>query len=340
MITYHLQPPPAQREGGLEAAIQGLCGALRGAGVTVEMELPEKFQAGSVVHLHGLWQRAWPAAARRCRAEGVPYVVSPHGMLEPWAWRHKWWKKWPYFYAIERGMLRGASALLATAQDEADRIHARVPGPRVEAIPLGLSGDARPNYIGARAQLGWATEEKILLFLSRLHPKKGLELLLEGLSRLSPTWAAHGLRLVVVGDGAPEYVRYLHDFAAARAAKLPPIDWIGPVWGDARWPYFQGADLFCLPTYSENFGLAVLESLQVGTPVLTTSATPWGSQLHPPKGYICEPHIDSVTHALEQFLRLASAPLNERERLSEWAIARFSWKNLINDYLALYSSLL
>lgn len=336
MITYHLQPPPAQRAGGLDAAIQGLCGALRESGVGVEHVLPSELPPDAVVHLHGLWQRPFPAAARQCRAQKIPYVVSPHGMLEPWAWRHKWWKKWPYFLAVERGLLRGAAALLATANDEAGRLRQRVPGQRVEALPLGLTGEARPAYHAARRLLGWPVEERVLLFLSRLHPKKGLEHLLEALTLLPPTGP---LRVVVVGDGEPGYEQALRDFAAARAAKLPRIDWVGAVWGEERWPYFQGSDLFCLPTYSENFGLAVLEALQVGTPVLTTHTTPWGSQLAPPRGFICDPSAASVAGALAAFFAQPDATTSARASLSQWAHDHYSWQHLAGSYLEFYRSL-
>jgi glycosyltransferase involved in cell wall biosynthesis len=335
VTVHHLQPPAAQREGGLDAAIRALCAALKNAGATVDHELPARFAPGAIVHLHGLWQRSHLAAVRRCREQQVPYIVSPHGMLEPWAWRHKWWKKWPYYLAVEKRMLRGAAALLATGDQEAARLRERLPGQRVETLPLGLTGTARPDYETARAQIGWTPGERVLLFLSRLHPKKGLELLLEALAAqpLGPP-----LRLVVVGDGDAEYVRTLKTHAARLATRLPRVDWIGPVWGDARWPYFQGADLFCLPTYSENFGLAVLEALQVGTPVLTTRATPWGSQLQPPRGLICDPQRASVAEALRTWLTQPATPPALRNEIAEWAHARFAWENLTPAYLALYRS--
>jgi glycosyltransferase involved in cell wall biosynthesis len=288
-----------------------------------------------VVHLHGLWQPSYLAAARRCREQRVPYIVSPHGMLEPWAWRHKRWKKWPYYVAVEKRLLRDAAALLATGDQEATRLRERLPGQRVETLPLGLTGQARPDYETARTQLGWRSEERALLFLSRLHPKKGLELLLQALSGQA---TGGPLRLVVVGDGEPEYVRSLKALAERLATRLPRIDWIGPVWGEARWHYFQGADLFCLPTYSENFGLAVLEALQVGTPVLTTRTTPWGSQLEPPRGFICDPQSDSVAAALRLWLAQPPAPPTMRTQIADWAHARFAWNNLTESYVKLYQS--
>jgi glycosyltransferase involved in cell wall biosynthesis len=262
-------------------------------------------------------------------------VVSPHGMLEPWAWRHKWWKKWAYFHLFEKRFLRGADALLATARPEGERLGKMVPGQRVETIPLGIDAGVAPDYEAARAALGWERDERVLLFLSRIHPKKGLDLLLQALAR---TPAPHPVRLVIVGDGDPSYVAQLQAWAQTHATGLPRIDWIGPVWGEARWRYFQGADLFCLPTHSENFGLVVLEAWQTGTPVLTTPGTPWAADLAG-RGYLCEPRIDSIGEALRTFWASPTAGAAQRLALHEWTRQNFAWDLLAPRYLDFYRSL-
>ena len=328
-------PPAEQRVGGLDAAIDGLRGALERRGAGVGERLPDDAR-DCVVHFHGLWQPAHARAARACRARGIPYTVSPHGMLEPWAWRHKRWKKWPYFHLVEKRHLARAGALLATAAQEAGRLREAVPGQRIETLPLGMTGAARPDYSAARAQLGWAEDERVLLFLSRIHVKKGLDLLLQALASLANTGP---VRLVVVGDGAPDYVGQLKHFAEEQAGVLPRIDWIGPVWGDGRWKYFQGADLFCLPTHSENFGLAVLEACQVGTPVLTTVETPWAEELAGGRGFICRPRTEDVRRELARFFSSDRGTPEARAALAEWAWMRFHWDALAERYVAFYRSL-
>src|SRR4029434_11266956 len=109
------------------------------------------------------------------------------------------------------------------------------------------------------------------------------------LDALATTELPPETRLVIVGGGEPAYVHSLRSAANSLATRLPRIDWIGEIWGDARWPYLQGADLFCLPSHSENFGLTLLEACQVGTPVLTTTATPWGEWLRSDLVFIAEP---------------------------------------------------
>lgn len=334
MKIRFVEPPAAQRIGGLDGAIRSLEAALRVLGHEVSSDVTLPPQPGEVFHFHGLWQPAQARLSRSLHRAGVPFVVSPHGMLEEWAWRHKWWKKWPYFLLCERAHLARASALLATAPMEAARIRHFLPRQRIETIPLGFTGQATPDYTAARAALGWADDETVLLFLSRLHVKKGLELLLRALAECRPPAST---RLVIVGGGDPAYVASAR--ALAESLPLPRIDWVGEVWGEARWPYFQGADLFCLPSYSENFGLAVLEACQVGTMALTTDTTPWGEWLSPDRGHIASPVVDSVTAALQRFFALPRRTPSDRARLAEWAHSQFSWAALAPRYAELYRQL-
>lgn len=333
MRIHFAEPPAALSIGGLDAAIRALESALQKAGCEVICNRAEEAEPDDVVHFHGLWQPAQARLSRTLSRRGVAMVVSPHGMLEPWAWHHKRWKKWPYFWLIERAHLRRAFCLLATAPSEARNIAQRISSVRLETLPLGFTGEARPDYAAARARLGWAADETVLLFLSRLHVKKGLDTLLRVLAarRWNPK-----LRLVVVGGGEAGYVAELKRFATEHQDALPPIDWVGEVWGVDRWPYFQGADLFCLPTHSENFGLVVLEACQVGTPVLTTTTTPWADWLKPDRGIIVEPSFESLDAGLRGFLETRKTRLVSRDELAAWCAGQFSWDTLAPKYVELY----
>lgn len=336
MKLAFLVPPPAQRTGGLDAAIDGLQAALNRRGISVADALPPTIAEPTIAHFHSLWQRAHIPLARACIERGIPYVVSPHGMLEPWAWRHKWWKKWPYYHLVEKYHLSRAGAVLATAPAEAERLREFLPRQRIETLPLGLTGDAGPDYENARRQLGWSPQERVLLFLSRIHVVKGLDILLRALAGMA---LPADLRLVIVGDGPEDYVREVRQFAEAHAAELPRIEWKGAVWGQARWAYFQGADLFCLPTHTENFGLAILEACQVGTPALTTTETPWSEELAGGRGFIGRPVVEDIRKLLTEFFAQSPRGLDERLALSEWAWAKFHWDALAEKYVALYETL-
>ena len=338
--VYFYEPPDQKKVGGLDAAIQELGRALRASGTVVRINepLPPGAGAGDVVHFHGLWEWGHLGIARECARLGVPFVVSPHGMLEPWAWKHKWWKKRPYFALFERGRLRRARALLATSESEAAQLRGFFPRQRVAVIPLGLTGTARPSYAPARSSLGWREDEWVLLFLSRIHPKKGLDILLRSLVEVGQSVPANA-RLVIVGDGDPAYLGSLRQYCSSHSEQLPRIDWVGAIWGEERWRYFQGADLFCLTTHSENFGLAILESCQVGTPVLTTDTTPWAQDLSSGRGYITKPTVPSVAASLRGIFQEGPVSEDKRASLADWAWSKFAWPTLVADYLSLYETL-
>jgi glycosyltransferase involved in cell wall biosynthesis len=289
-----------------------------------------------VVHFHGLWQLEHSWMSRWCRAHDVPYVISPHGMLEPWAWRHKRWKKWPYYQLVERFHLQGADRVLATSPLEADNLTGFVPEDSIHVLPLAITETVGPDYEAARGRRDWAADEDVLVYLSRLSEKKGMHLLLESLAAL-PLERTDRLRLVVVGDGPADYRERLRRIEKVHAEALPPIDWEGPVWGDEKWTYLQGADLFCLPTHSENFGLVVLEACQVGTPVLTTTGTPWGYLEDWDSGLVAEPNAASLRTALERYVTSFSWATEDREQLATRTRDRFALSTVGARYVKMYS---
>ncbi len=336
------EPPPAQKTGGLELAIRSLEAFLRSAGVTVRCN-PSVGDLGvtnapEIVHFHGLWQPQFLKISAYCRRAKIPYVVSPHGMLEPWAWRHKRWKKWPWHILFERRHLLGASRLLTTSEAEARNLGKLLPSGNCRELPLGLTSERRPDYAAARRALGWPESEVVLLFLSRVHPKKGLHLLLRALAGLEPS-TVRNVRLVIVGGGEDRYVRELKRFVQRESARLPRVDWAGEIWDDRKWIYFQGADLFCLPSYSENFGLAILEALQVGTRVLTTDRTPWEIVPSLGAGKIVEPMEETVRSALAEVLADPIWTGEDREALAEQIRTRFSWDAVGPAYLRFYTEI-
>jgi glycosyltransferase involved in cell wall biosynthesis len=333
-IGYFIPPAPL-RVGGLDLAIVSLARELPLAGLEIVVE-PATLDGLDAVHLHGMWQPRFFQLARECLRRGLRYVVSPHGMLEPWAWRHRWWKKWPYFYLRERSVLNRAGALLATSRTEARNLQRFRFGPSIVTLPLGLTYSTQIGYDEARAGLSWGRHEFVLLYLSRLHPKKGMHLLLAALTGLGLDPDAY--RLVVVGDGPEAYTRQLKKIAAANQAQLPRIDWLPAVWDDRKWRYLQGADLFCLPTYSENFGLAILEACQAGTPVLTTRETPWAEFLGRHGLPVADPEVASIRECLTRILQAGRMHAARRAGLASATHQEFGWDRLRPGYRWLYEA--
>ena len=341
MTVFFAEPPPEHAEGGIDLAMSMLETYLDHAGIPLHRNLSSSGldavdPSTDVVHFHGLWQVDQTWMSFQCRRLGIPYVVSPHGMLEPWAWHHKRWKKQPYYCLFERAHLNGAGAVLATSALEEENLRSFVDTSPVTSIPLALPDDVPPDYEAARHELGWSENETVLLYLSRVHEKKGMHLLLRSIAALDDMPSR--TRLVVVGDGPDGYLNRLHQIADAHAASLPRIDWVGPVWGEKKWRYLQGADLFCLPTHSENFGLVILEASQVGTPVLTTDQTPWGFLEDWNAGIITAPRQRALEDGMRQFFSSFAWGDTDRAQFATRIRQRFDLSVVGPKYVDMYRS--
>ncbi len=333
-------PLPEKEKGGVDAVLECLAGALEKAGVGVSTcQFPFTIsQEGRIFHFHGSWQPHHVPIYRHCITNKIPYIVSPHGMLAGWRLRQKWWKKLPYLLLVEYKQLSRASRILVTSELEKKQILRLLPRGNVPILPLGLTGIAKPDYLEARKRLGWRCDEKIVLFLSRLSPEKGIELLLEALNGLVFSGSIR-TRLVIVGAGDQGYESKLKHYCLVHRDTLPQIEWVGTIQGNQRWDYFQGADLFCLPSHSENFGLAILEACQVGTPVITTTATPWAHLNDLGFGAIIERSVENLRSALTMFLTKVAWSNVKRDSLAEWTWLTYGWEGIVEQYKKLYQEI-
>lgn len=271
-----------------------------------------------LVHLHGVWDWHLHRDVQWCKRHGVPYVFSPHGMLEPWALQAKRWKKQIAWWLYQRRDLQGSRFLLATAKSEGDqfrRIGLRSP---VVVYPNGV---LIPDGI---ATMGGGRERKRVLFLSRVHPKKGLLMLAQAWAQLRP----EGWEMMVVGPdvgGHRAQVESLVDQLGIRK------DWTfhDSLYEDQKEQAFLGSDLFVLPTYSENFGIAVAEALAYGLPVVTTRGAPWGGMHDHRCGWWVDATLDGVQKGLEAGIQ---ATVEQRKAMGargrEWMRKEFSWEGI------------
>ena len=334
------EPPQPRRVGGIETALTGLASALAGEGAGVrrsdQLDRPV-VAAADVVHFHGLWEPAHYRARRWCRQLRKPFIVSPHGMLEAWAFRHRGWKKLAYFHLVERRSIGHADVILGTSEDEAAELRRWFPADRLRALSLGADPVPVPPATEARRKLGLPPGAFVILFLSRCHEKKGLHLLIAAVPEAARA-AARPVHLVVVGDGEPAYVAPLQRVTAGWTGNSQ-CTWAGARWGLEKWDYLSAADLFCLPSYSENFGLAVLEALFAGTPALTTSATPWGSLRGSLPVRLTEPKVSALIAALRECVAAPPPTDAERAATRAAAIRALAWPVLAPRYVELYRQL-
>ncbi len=251
---YEVTVLPSQRAAWAGSASRQLEAALRSA---------------DILHLHTLWSPLVARAAALARRRGLPYVLSPHGMLDPWSLSKKRLRKRLYMALVERRVIEGASAILFTTEPERDLAQASgLSLPRPMVVPLGA--DPMPGERPMLAQRFFARHprlagRRIVLFLGRLHPKKRPELAIEALARLGRAY--EDVHLVLAGAGEADYLARLDRLARAGGVR-DRVHRTGHLDGLDKWSALAAADLFVLPSQQENFGIAVAEAMQAGLPVV------------------------------------------------------------------------
>ena len=288
------------------------------------------FGTPSLIHDNGIWLPHNHQLARAARKRRIPRVVSLRGMLEPWALRNARWKKKLAWALYQRRDLRTAGLLHATAPIEADNARA-----------LGLKGPfcTIANGVDLPAQGALAACEKprrIALFVSRVHPKKGLPMLLAAWGALRPP----GWELVIAGPDEGGHTAEL----ATQIERLglgEEVTLAGPLYGDAKAALFAAADLFVLPTHSENFGMVIAEALAYAIPVLTTRGAPWELLETHRCGWWVDATEEAILSGLSAAIGASEATRREMGRRGAAMVAeRFDWSGIAMQFQRAYQALL
>lgn len=231
----------------------------------------------ALIHIHALWSPVLHKVAKWSRAQKIPIVWSPHGMLTPWAMNNKWLKKHLGWRLYQRWDLAKAALLHATAESEVEDIRRMGLKNDVMVAPLGVNVPraVRSGQLLVRSGDG----KRRVLFVSRVQRKKGLVNLAKAWAEL-PKDMRDGWRVRIVGPDQENHTAELKSLCAGLGISQD-FDFVGPKYGDELQHEYASADIFVLPTHSENFGSVVIEALAHCVPVITTKGTPW----HELEGY-------------------------------------------------------
>jgi glycosyltransferase involved in cell wall biosynthesis len=251
------------------------------------------------LHIHGLWEESTAVACKLARKLAKPYVLSAHGMLEPWALASKALKKRVYAALIERANVAGATCLHALTAAEAEQYRNFGATCPIAVVPNSVAVPAGADPELFLLQFPQLRGKRLVLFLSRLHPKKGLDLLMEAWGRVAGQNAdAH---LVIAGPDSEGLQRRL----AQRAAELGAghqITFTGMLAGAMKWSALAAAECYTLPSYSEGLSMALLEAMGMGLPVIATRACNMPEISASGAGWEIEARADALTAALEDLL--------------------------------------
>lgn len=245
-------------------------------------------EISDLVHDHGVWLPTNWASARAARRQGVPHVITTRGMLEPWALNHHGWKKKLAWHAYQKSILENAALLHATAPAEARNLRNLGLDTPIVVAPNGVPIPG--NY----KTMPTEGDTRTALFLSRIHPKKGLLNLMDAWGAMRP----EGWQLVIAGPDEGGHKQVVVDRARENGIQ-DVVSFPGSIPDREKWALYRDSDLFVLPTFSENFGVVVAEALVSGIPAITTVGAPWKDLKENDCGWWIETGVDPLVDALE-----------------------------------------
>ena len=325
-----------------------------------------------IVHLHGLWNVGLHRCAVICRRWHIPYVVAPRGMLEPWSLKQKWLKKRIARWLYQDRDLKCAAALHATAESEAEQFRKLGFKNPIIVSPNGVN--VPKNF--CRVEHVERVDKKRVLFVSRMHPKKGVMELVEAWGKLFKVMVqgegeekVHGVNgwvcelvYTVSGEVEREYeakvkkrileleMSYqdadgtIHSPSSpsplTSSSLSPNFTFTGALNDDEKWQAYGRADLFVLPTYSENFGIVVAEALWAGVPVITTKGTPWQELEERKCGWWIDTGVEPFVKALGEATAKSDAERHKMgERGRRLVEEKYTWDAVVKNMVAGYEGI-
>ncbi len=271
---------------------------------------------GVIIQDHGLWLPSNHAVASFATSKNVLRVVTPRGMMSAWAMANGRVKKKLSWRLFQERDLRTATAFHATSEMEADEIRELGFEQPIAVVPNGVSF---PNQVPAKTP----HVRRRLLFLSRIHPKKGLINLLRAWYEIDSDW-----ELTIAGPDELGHQATL-EAEVIRLGIGDKVQFLGAVDDCYKWSLYNTADAFVLPSFSENFGIVVAEALAANLPVITTTRTPWSSLTKYKLGWWVEPTVEGLATAIREVTSLTNQELElAGYRASKWVRTEFDWERI------------
>ena len=282
------------------------------------------------IHSHGLWEMPVIYASWIARKNNIPLIVSPRGALSEKAMKTGLKMVKVIFWTLfQKKALLSATCFHATSDSEYRDIRRMGFTQPVSIIPNGVDIQECKNIV--------KHTHKTLLFFGRIHPIKGIENLLHAWALVQskfPDW-----RLEIAGPASKRYTNKIK--LIANQLRIERIDFLGPLYGEHKWSAYKNADLYILPSFSENFGMTIAESLSIGTPVIASKGTPWGSLVRMNAGFWVENDVKSLEDCLREVLNMSVEELHKIGNNGfYWMRKEFSWDGVSKKMLETYQYIL
>jgi glycosyltransferase involved in cell wall biosynthesis len=333
-----LDSPVHANRFAVNAPVHALGPARGGYAYSARLEpwLREHHTEYDAVFVHGLWQHHGRAVHAALRGTQTPYFVFPHGMLDPWfrrAYPIKHVKKWFYWQLCEQHVLREAAAVLFTCDEE--RRLARLSFVPYECTERVVSyGTAAPETDADGQRASWReflpqlADRPFWLFLGRIHPKKGVDVLLHAYGQHVAAFPGRPPALVLAGPCPDSAYRDGLERIIQQLPEGGQVVWAGMLEGSRKWGALRSAEVFVLPSHQENFGIAVVEALAVGTPVLISRKVNIWEEIESEGAGFAD--ADDPAGTLRLLNRWRATPLANRDEMSRAATKLFNNRYVIS----------
>jgi glycosyltransferase involved in cell wall biosynthesis len=301
--------------------------------------LRDLLEQHDVLHVHGIWEYANIQLSRMAQHAGIPYVISVRGMLDHWPMNQRFWKKRAYLRFAGRAWLRGARAIHLTADDELAQARRFFPPSLGMVIPnlVNLAPFVSPASADlAESRFNLVRNNRLrVLFLSRLHPVKGLDVLLEAAALLKERHSPVSLQ--VAGDGDVKYVEDMKRLARRLALTENDVTFLGSVHGELKYSLLRASDILALPSQHENFGMVFVEALASGVPVVTTTNVCLRSELQATgAAVIVDRSAKAFADAIARFIVSKDEILRMGALGRAWVFRDLDKRHLIRRFETLY----
>jgi len=281
-----------------------------------------------VVQIHGVWELHTAMAAHRAQVTNKPYMISAEGMLDSWALKNKRWKKAVYSALIERRNLRKSGCLRALTTREVDNYRAfGLPGP-IAIIPNGVTAPKGLSSASFLERWPGLRGKRIVLFLGRIHYKKGLDILCRAWGPIARS--SDDLHLVIAGPDF-ENTQIGIEKLIQEEGLSQSVTFTGMLNSSMKWSALSASTLFVLPSHSEGFSVAILEALAAAKPVVITKQCNFPGLEGRDFAAVIEPAVDQLQEALRAFLRIPAAGIERYGNAArEYVQQHYSWPSIGN----------
>jgi len=292
-----------------------------------------------LVHIHAVFSHACMTAAKACQKHQVPYIVRPLGTLNPWGLNQKPLRKELFWHLAVQRMLHRAAIIHYTTNEEKHLAETALGLANGVVIPNGIDLDKTLQYSDRNESAEYPMAAPYVMALSRIHPVKGYELLIEAFAALKKQGRFNQWQLVIAGDGEATYVDQLKTLAE-RHGLNDDVRFVGWLEGESKYTALNGASLLALPSYQENFGISLIEAMACGVPVLVSPHVNLAPEIAAANaGWVTPQNAGNITDTLAE--ALSDKPECQRRGNNGRKLAgSFAAETVAAELITLYRSLI